>query len=180
MKRINLLFASLVFLTPLAYADGSINLKDILLDKQVQTKLSELKHTAEAANIIKDKLSTADYQKIADQSQQLIQLIHEKNHINTNDYKVHTYIGLNKANSCYQYYNSYETDVIGKSCQQFPSKFATCDECNAYVKAVQSRPKDHILLSHWWKNESITSLVETFELKSGEPVYLGLEISPKK
>lgn len=155
------------------------NVEVILKDPQVQNKFFILEEEAKKAHLYQKNnqayIDTKDLRKIHSLSNQLVSFIYHKYRINPKAYKLHTYIGEEKPNSCYQYYNSYSKEM-NKSCENYSASFSSCGLCNQYLKALKRRGDDHIVKTHWFKNEEIVALVDTFQLTNGDAAYLGLEL----
>lgn len=159
----------------------NIEYNAILTDPVVKQDFRNLKSIAVNAPIY-NKANNPSFDevtltKLNEASAILIDRLKNHYHLNENKYKLHTYIGRNKLDSCYQYYNSYEINSIGKSCGDFSADFGSCKLCNDYVKTVKSRSMK-VIHSRWWNNTETTALIDTFKLRNGDFVYLGLELSP--
>jgi hypothetical protein len=152
----------------------------MLSDPVIRKDFRNLKAVAMNANLYsqggKTYFVAADIQKLDAISAVMINRLKSEYHLTASKYKIHTFIGTNEFNSCYEYYNSYHSNSIGKICHEFPQGFASCKLCNDYIKAVRSR-KFSVIHATWWNNEKTMNLVDTFKLKNGDRVYMGLEIS---
>lgn len=159
----------------------NIEYNAILTDPVVKKDFRDLKNIAMTASI-SDKegyphFDEATIAKLNEASAILIDRLQNHYHLDAKKYKLHTYIGRNKLDSCYQYYNSLEMNHIGKSCSDFSSSFGSCKLCNEYIKTVKSRSMK-VIHSRWWDNTETMALIDTFKLKNGDFIYLGLELSP--
>lgn len=154
----------------------------ILADPLVQNKFFILAEAAKGVHLSQKNnqayISPKDLKKLNILSHRLVSLIQNKYHIDPKLYKIHTYIGQDKFNSCYQYYNSFSKEAMNKTCQNYKTNFSTCRLCNEYLKALHLRGDNHIVTSSWWHNEEIIAFVDTFKLSNGDDAYVGLELSP--
>lgn len=152
----------------------------VLSDPVIKKDFRNLRKAAMSARVYNQDgnvyLVDQDIKKLNELSAILIDRLHYHYHLDPNKYNIRTFISRNKQNSCYQYYNSIDTSIIGKSCNAFPEKFATCQLCNEYIQAVKGHGM-RIIHAHWWENKRITALTNTFRLKNGDDVYLGLELT---
>ncbi|CAN5463634.1 hypothetical protein BH10PSE19_BH10PSE19_00970 [soil metagenome] len=167
-----------------AKAKLKLDFVSILSEPVIREDFAELKKVATNASLYqkegKTYLSEKDLKKLDRITIKLEKRIHDEYHVDPNIYKAHSYVGQYQLNSCYQYYNSFAANSVGKDCAHFQHIFSTCGECNAYIQTLNKLPANHIIQSHWWKNEKITALVESLTLKNGDKAYVGFELSPKK
>lgn len=152
----------------------------VLSDPVIKSDFRNLRKAAISARVSnidgKPYLAEQDVKKLNELSSILIDRLENHYHLNAKKHKIHTFIGKNQSGSCYQYYNSLATYSVGKTCEAFPKEFGSCQLCDEYVKAIRVRAQK-IIHSHWWNNERTTTLIDTFKLKNGDSVYLGLELS---
>jgi len=152
----------------------------MLSDPVIRKDFRQLKAVAMTANLYHadDRIyfSKKDVVKLDAISAVLVNRLRYEYHLNSSHYKIHTFIGKYQVHSCYQYYNSYATNEIGKACSAFSPQFGSCQLCDNYLKAIHSR-KLGIMHATWWNNENTIDLVDLFKLKNGDPVYMGLEMS---
>jgi hypothetical protein len=177
-----LILTSVVFLAVFSLeSKANERLVAILKDPEVQNKFFVLEEEAKKAHLYqKDNqayFNAADLRKIDSLSNHLINFINHKYNLDSKKYELHTYIGKYQANSCYQYYNSYQEDS-NKDCKHYLVGLSSCRLCNEYINALNKRGDDHILKAHW-KNEDILALVDTFKLSNNDDAYIGLELSPR-
>ncbi len=153
----------------------------LLADPAVRKDFRALKAVVRNAHIYEKDgrpyLASADIKKMDAISEALINRLHYQYHLDPYAHKIHTYIGRNQYNSCYQYYNTMDPTSIGKSSAEFSNGFSSTELCNEYIKKLHSRPSLSIIHAHWWANEETTALVDTFRLRNGDNVYLGFELS---
>lgn len=190
IKRVLLLFISVssVFCLQVAYSFTNsthrVHFEKILTDPIIVHQFDELKDAVERAEIYQQKgrpfFSDTDIKNFNAITDKLLKSLKIHEHLIPINYKAHSYVGKYQSNSCYQYYNSFAKDSIGKTCSEFPKGFSNCNECDQYVTAVRAIHKNNILHSHWWKKEAITSLVKVVKLKNGDEAYVGFELSPRK
>lgn len=170
--------------SPLPQTVSNLNFTAALTDPIVQKDFHILKAAVIKLPIYakagKPYLSVEDDQKLDALTKPLIQQLQTHYHLDPLVYKVHSYIGRNHYNSCYQYYNSMHKKSAGQDCHSFAQEFSSCHLCNNYIKALRSRSADNIIQTHWWKNEETTSLVNTLKLSNGDDVYLGFELTVAK
>lgn len=163
---------------------NNINFAQMLKDPEIQQYFNELKTAAKNASIeTKNNIPTISEKDIANLdriSTTLINRLHEKFKLDASLYRVHTYLSRYKINSCLEYYNSLARQVIGKDCNQYPSSFANCQQCNDYIKILEHRPKDNIIEAYWWQHAKIIALVDVLQLQNKDEAYIGLEITTKK
>jgi len=159
-------------------ASKRIENEAMLTDPLIKKDFKILKDIAMNATLIKKNdnyyFSPADTKKLDAQSQKLIQHLISIYHLNYRSNKVHTSIGKLQSDSCYQFYNSYQSDMVGRSCESFTPGFGSCQQCNQYIQTLRARTK-RIIHAKWWRNEDVAALVDVFRLKNGVYVYLGLE-----
>lgn len=152
----------------------------MLSDPAIRKDFRGLKAIAMNANLYtqngKVYFAAADIEKMNALSAVIIDRLKYEYHLTASRYKIHTFIAKNAYGSCYQYYNSYYANIIGKMCGEFPHGFASCQLCDGYVKAVKTR-KFSVIHAAWWNNEKTIDLVDVFKLKNGDSVYMGLEIT---
>lgn len=153
----------------------------ILTDPIIKKDFRALKSIAFNAIIYDSETNphfdAATMTKLNDASTVLIDRLQNHYHLNPNQYKVNTYIGSNKSDSCYQYYHSSETSLVGKKCNEFSRGFGACSACNNYINIVKSRNMK-IIHANWLNNKETTALIDTFKLRNGEFVFMGLDLSP--
>jgi hypothetical protein len=152
----------------------------MLSDPVIRKDFRQLKATAMNAKLyrVNDKIyfSKEDILRMNALSNLLVNQLQNEYHLSARRYKIHTFIGKYQSGSCYQYYNSYAANEIGKACYDFSSSFASCQLCDNYIKAIHSR-KFSVMHAAWWNNEKTIDLIDLFKLKNGDLVYMGLEIS---
>jgi hypothetical protein len=152
----------------------------MLSDPIIRQDFRRLKTEVLTANVYvqngKVGFSEADIKKLDALSAVLVDRFQHEYHLTASRYKIHTFIGKNEFNSCYEYYNSFHSNSMGKSCDAFSRDFGSCQLCNNYIKTVRAR-KFSVIHAVWWNNEKTMNLVDTFKLKNGDSVYMGLEIS---
>ncbi len=119
-----------------------------------------------------------DIKKLDGLSTNLIQLLIVHSELDPAIHKAHTYIGLNKKGSCYQFYNSLYPVSTGQDCVHFSKEFGSCELCDDFIDQVNSRPSNNIAHTHWWKHEHTISLINTAKLSNGDDVYIGFEMTP--
>lgn len=153
----------------------------ILDDPMVRKDFRALVTTARRAHTYKQNgniyLDPQDVKYMDALSSQIIGIMYYQYHLNPQAMKIHTYVGKNQYNSCYQYYNSMAHDSVGQSCDQFSTGFSSCRLCNQFISKVRARSSAHIVHAQWWANENTTALVETIELRNHDTAYVGLELS---
>ncbi len=153
----------------------------MLLDPDVRKDFKEFKKEAASAELYKNNgriyISPYDIKKLNALSASMINRLNHHYHLNPSKYKIHTYIGKNQMNSCYQYYNSLARDAEGKTCHEFPSDFASCQLCNEYIKALRAPHRLGVIHTRWWNGEKITALVDTIKLSNGDNAYAGLQLN---
>jgi hypothetical protein len=152
----------------------------MLSDPAIRKDFRQLKAIAMSAELYtidhRIYFSKEDIVKLDAISAVLINRLRYEYHLKAGHYRIHTFIGKYQAHSCYQYYNSYATNEIGKACYDFSHQFGSCQLCDNYLKAIHSR-KLGIMHATWWNNENTIDLVDLFKLKNGDAVYMGLEVS---
>lgn len=160
----------------------NIEFNAVLTDPVVKTDFRSLKSIAmNAALNQKDGYASFDentLKKLDGASAILIDRLQNHYHLNANKYKIHTFIGRNNAASCYQYYDSSDTNTIGKTCQDRSSQFGSCSRCENYVSIVKSRNM-RVIHAPSRNNTDTMALIDTYRLRNGDFVYLGLELSPE-
>ena len=152
----------------------------MLSDPAIRKDFRQLKSVAINANLYRAEnhvyFSPADLAKLDTISAALINRLKYEYHLKASHYKIHTFIAKYQPHFCYQYYNSYATNEVGKACYDFSNSFGSCQLCDNYLKAIHSR-RLGIMHATWWNNENTVDLVDLFKLKNGDYVYMGLEIS---
>jgi hypothetical protein len=152
----------------------------MLSDPAIRKDFRSLKAVAMNANLYHQNgrvyFAEADIKKLNAISAALVNRLKYEYHLTASHYKIHTFIGKSEYKSCYQYYNSYNSSFIGKTCHEFSQSFASCRSCDGYIKAVRAR-KFSVIHATWWNDDKTIDLVDSFKLKNGDWVYMGLEIS---
>jgi hypothetical protein len=189
MKKIGItVFILLLFCTALSSCSFKTNkltsrnteMVAMLSDPVIRQDFRHLKSIAQNAAIYnqygKKVFSEADIQKLDTMSAAIVNRLKHEYHLTSARYKVHTFIGKNEYNSCYEYYNFYHSHAMNQACDAFSHDFGSCALCNKYIQTIRSR-RFSIIHAVWWNNERTMNLVDTFKLKNGDSVYMGLEIS---
>lgn len=149
----------------------------MLTDPNIKKDYYALKTAAKAARVYQQNnkavIDPQDVKTLNTLSAVLINHLHYQYHISPYSYNIHIYIGKNRFNSCYQYYDSRDTDLTGKNC----SALGNCPLCNQFIKAVRARHGSNIIHTQSLSNNKIVALVDTFKLRNGDDVYLGFELS---
>lgn len=173
--------------TPLTHKTAEVKNKNIefnavLTDPIVKSDFRNLKSIAMHAPLIQNEghvyFDENALKKLDEASAVVINRLQNHYHLNADKYKIHTFIGRNKAESCYQYYDSAGTSAIGKTCQDTSSQFGSCSLCENYVNTVRSRTM-RVIHAPSRHNTDTMALIDTFKLRNGDFVYLALELSPE-
>ncbi|HEX2549216.1 MAG TPA: hypothetical protein VHM20_05250 [Gammaproteobacteria bacterium] len=158
-----------------------IEIEALLSDPLLKKDFREMKKIAIDARLVTREgnpyFTDADIKKLNAMTALLIQRLQQHYHLDPNKNKIHAFIGRNKYDSCYQYYNSMDSEMNGKDCHAFQSNFGSCDLCNQFIKTLRSRTKQ-IIHVEWYNHEKVSALVDTLILKNGDVVYMGLEFTP--
>lgn len=151
----------------------------ILSDPELKKDFRTLKTAAMDAQLYtrngKTYIIEQDIQKLNALTATLVNRLQYNYHLNPKRNKIHTCIGKNEYNSCYQYYNSLEKNSVGKTCHEFRRGFADCQLCNALVKKIKSGKR--IVHFHWWNDEETSALVDAIKLRNGDSAYVELSLS---
>jgi hypothetical protein len=158
-----------------------IEFNAVLTDPVVKKDFRHLKSIAVNATLHQNEghfsFDELTIKKLDNASAVLIDILQNHYHLNDSKYRIHTFIGRNKAGSCYQYYDS-SHQAIGKTCSDASSHFGSCNLCDQYVNTVRSRTM-RVIHAQSRKNRDTMALIDTFRLRNGDFVYLGLELSPE-
>lgn len=159
----------------------NIEYNAILTDPVIKKDFRNLKIIAANASINSDndnpRFNENTLQQLDQATAVLVDRLQNHYHLNANNYKIHVYLGKNKPDSCYQYYHSYHKQLIGKSCGTTSSTSDACKACHEYTNIVKSRSMK-IVHASWLTHKETTALVDTFKLRNGDAVFLGLDLSP--
>lgn len=159
----------------------NIEFNAILTDPVVKTDFRNLKNVAVNAALKQDDnrayFDETALKKLDEASAVLMDRLQNHYHLNVSKHNIHTFIGKNNPDSCYQYYDSSNPSAIGKTCQDASSQFGSCNLCENYVNIVKSRTK-RIIHAPSRNNTDTMALIDTFKLRNGDFVYLGLALSP--
>lgn len=160
----------------------NIEYNAVLTDPVVKTDFRSVKNIAMHAVLNqKDGQPYFDentLKKLDETSSVLINRLQNHYHLNADKYQLHTFIGRNKSESCYQYYDSSNKNWIGKTCQDTSSQFGSCSVCENYVNTVRARTM-RVIHAPSRNNKDTMALIDTFKLRNGDFVYLALELSPE-
>lgn len=159
----------------------NIEYNAVLTDPVVKADFRSLKNIAVNATLTQNDghvyFDENSLKKLDTASQVLIDRLQNHYHLNADKYKIHTFIGRNKTESCYQYYDSVNKDLVGKTCQDSSSQFGSCNLCETYVNTVRARMM-RVIHAPSRNNTDTMALIDTFKLRNGDFVYVGLELSP--
>ncbi len=156
----------------------NIEYNAVLTDPTIKKDFRTLRTVAVYGTLNDKHFDEPTLKKLDEASAVLIDRLQNHYHLDAKKYKIHTFIGLNKADSCYQYYDSANTNLIGKTCQDNASQFGSCKLCENYVSTVRSRSM-RVIHAPSRNNTDTMALIDTFKLRNGDFVYLGLELSPE-
>jgi hypothetical protein len=160
----------------------NIEFNAVLTDPIVKTDFRSLKSIAMKAPLLQNEnhvyFDENSLKKLDEASAVLIDRLQNHYHLNADKYKIHTFIGRNKTESCYQYYDSSNKNLIGKTCEDSSSQFGSCKLCENYVNTVRARTM-RVIHAQSRRNTDTMALIDTFKLRNGDFVYLALELSPE-
>ncbi len=168
---------------PLETKNKNIEYNAVLTDPIIKSDFRSVKSIATHATLTQHEghayFDENTLKKLDEASAILIDRLQNHYHLNADKYNIHTFIGRNKIESCYQYYDSSHKNLIGKTCQDTSSQFGLCSLCENYVNTVRSRTM-RVIHAPSRNNTDTMALIDTFKLRNGDFVYLALELSPEE
>lgn len=148
----------------------------VLTDPVIKKDFRRLKTAAMKARVYKKDdyfyFDEDDIKQLNALSAILIDRLQNHYHLDKNIHKIHTFIGKNQNNSCYEYYDS-NPMFIGKDCHSFSHPLDSCQTCNEFVALAQRYVQRIVHL----RSQNATVLIDTFKLRNRDSVYLGLAIT---
>ena len=148
----------------------------VLTDPIIKKDFRNLKAAAIKARVYEKEghfyFAESDLKQLNALSAILIDRLKNHYHLDPDSRRIHTFIGKNQKDSCYQYYDS-NNAAIGKECDSFQHPFKSCKSCPELV-ALAQKYVQRIVQLH---SENATVLIDNFRLKNRDPVYIGLTIS---
>ncbi len=166
---------------PLFHSSKKLEIEALLSDPLLKKDFRAMKKIATNARLRTIEgnpyFTDADQKKLNEMSALLVERLEQHYHLDARKNKIHTFIARNKYDSCYQYYNSIDSEMNGKNCRAFPANFGSCDLCNQFLKTLRSRTKQ-IVHTEWYNHERVSALVDVLNLKNGDSVYIGLGFTP--